>query len=82
MENPIKMDDLGVPLFLETPIYQLVNAGFLNHQQYQVAVLKLPNGLEHRIKVPVDVEQKTKWGNDIYLSKDPWDWYIFSIDSP
>ena len=23
MENPIKMDDLGVPLFLETPMYQL-----------------------------------------------------------
>ena len=22
MENPIKMDDLGVPLFLETPIYE------------------------------------------------------------
>ena len=22
MENPIKMDDFGVPLFLETPIYQ------------------------------------------------------------
>ena len=21
MENPIKMDDLGVPLFLETPTY-------------------------------------------------------------
>ena len=21
MENPINMDDLGVPLFLETPIY-------------------------------------------------------------
>ena len=21
MENPIKMDDLGVPLFSETPIY-------------------------------------------------------------
>ena len=21
MENPFKMDDLGVPLFLETPIY-------------------------------------------------------------
>ena len=21
MENPIKMDDLGVPLFLETPLY-------------------------------------------------------------
>ena len=25
MENPIKIDDLGVPLFLETPIYTLVN---------------------------------------------------------
>ncbi len=23
MENPIKMDDLGVPLFLETPIYRV-----------------------------------------------------------
>ena len=22
MENPIKMDDLGVPLFLETPTYK------------------------------------------------------------
>ena len=21
LENPIKMDDLGIPLFLETPIY-------------------------------------------------------------
>ena len=24
MENPIKMDDLGVPLFLETPMYKQV----------------------------------------------------------
>ena len=24
MENPIKMDDLGVPLFLETPIYDMI----------------------------------------------------------
>ena len=23
MENPIKMDDLGVPLFLETPMYHI-----------------------------------------------------------
>ena len=23
MENPIKMDDLGMPLFLETPIYSI-----------------------------------------------------------
>ena len=25
MENPIKMDDLGVPIFLETPIYHIRN---------------------------------------------------------
>ena len=28
MENPIKMDDLGVPLFLETPKYSFSN----NHE--------------------------------------------------
>ena len=27
MENPIKIDDLGVPLFLETPIYDPGLAG-------------------------------------------------------
>ena len=27
MENPIKMDDLGVPLFLETPIYIIYTYG-------------------------------------------------------
>ena len=36
MENPIKMDDLGVPLFLETPIYiytrfALIRACLLEH---------------------------------------------------
>ena len=25
MENPVKMDDLGVPLFSETPIYQSIS---------------------------------------------------------
>ncbi len=29
MENPIKMDDLGVPLFLETPIYTQLTCFFL-----------------------------------------------------
>ncbi len=28
MENPIKMDDLGVPLFLEIPIYNIETQGF------------------------------------------------------
>ena len=30
MENPIKMDDLGVPLFLESPTYQLPAKRFIN----------------------------------------------------
>ncbi len=28
MENPIKMDDLGVPLFLETPSLLMVEVDF------------------------------------------------------
>ena len=30
MENPIKMDDLGVPLFLETPIFPILNGPGFN----------------------------------------------------
>ena len=30
MENPIKMDDLGVPLFLETPKYKFQGGGWTN----------------------------------------------------
>ena len=33
MENPIKMDGLGVPLFSETPICFNLSADF-NHQAY------------------------------------------------
>ena len=34
MENPINMDDLGVPLFLETPMYHpRFNAVFLPKQK-------------------------------------------------
>ena len=29
MENPMKMDDLGVPLFSETPIYVFIENGKL-----------------------------------------------------
>ncbi len=28
LENPIKIDDLGVPLFLETPIFQFTDNAF------------------------------------------------------
>ena len=33
MENPIKMDDLGVPLFLETPIYAFCFASTSSKRQ-------------------------------------------------
>ena len=36
MENPIKMDDLGVPLFLETPINPQVISG--HFAAYQVLI--------------------------------------------
>ncbi len=42
MENPIKMDDLGVPLFLETPIYYLhLHIGGFHIFVYQVAEVTL-----------------------------------------
>ena len=33
MENPIKTDDLGVPLFLETPILRLFQHTFGTHPE-------------------------------------------------
>ena len=39
MENPIEMDDLGVPLFLETPIYtlaHLLTSSEIKHEQDQM----------------------------------------------
>jgi len=31
MENPIKMDDLGIPIFVETPIYHPNLRNVLDH---------------------------------------------------
>ena len=41
MENPIKMDDLGVPLFLETPMYpfkMFLLLKVIGFQHYHVSV--------------------------------------------
>ena len=48
MENPIKMDDLGVPLFLETPIFRgyawlLVSGRVKAKDSTQVGVGRLAN---------------------------------------
>ena len=50
MENPIKMDDSGVPLFLETPIY-IYNIFFLNLNH---------EGLVNKTRPSTDFE----WGPD------------------
>ena len=37
MENPIKMDDLGVPLFLETPIWSVwIDVGVSLHMDLKI----------------------------------------------
>ena len=33
MENPIEMDDLGVPLFLETSVYRYVKGGICSVEE-------------------------------------------------
>ena len=51
--NPIKMDDLGVPLFLETPIYQshgsVMGTGKANTLQTNIAGWKIQPFFEIRI---------------------------------
>ena len=48
MENPIKMDDLGVPLFLETPMYFSLNseAGFQTNLNYGAVILVEPKCMQ------------------------------------
>ena len=49
MENPIKVDDLGVPLFLETPIYNIThrktNMDPKNHGVWKVNFKFQPLGI-------------------------------------
>ena len=69
MENPIKMDDLGVPLFLETPICIPCVERFL--ALCQVAIFCLPWALlvsgaavgSDVLNGPVDVLAETALGN-------------------
>ena len=61
MENPINMDDLGVPLFLETPIwffgdlnrltfFNLANHQGKTHQQLGVAYFQASNSQKLQVK--------------------------------
>ena len=56
MENPIKMDDLGVPLFLETPIYWdfctvWVDSVFPSVLQLQICQMQLMGQIRLRYEV-------------------------------
>ena len=66
MENPINMDDLGVPLFLETPIWKLrflhvqVPSVFSNPRSIFSQAERVANEVEaKRIEMPTQVEQKS-----------------------
>ena len=60
MENPFKMDDLGVPLFLETPIYLYIqvifDSGYHYHYHFGFCVcFVLSKHLEQYIANPFGV---------------------------
>ena len=59
MENPIKMDDLGVPLFLETPIYVQFPERGCSMFQFWVGTTHLGKG--NRLIV-------FRWTNKIFFS--------------
>ena len=52
MENPIKIDDLGVPLFLETPIYIVFRGDTLDLTSGEFAelvVTEVSNGVDFHL---------------------------------
>ena len=61
MENPIKMDDLGVPIFLETPILLESNFFFLAILMYcNYYVVKIIQNPKNQNVLPVDALYKIK----------------------
>ena len=69
MENPIKMDDLGVPLFLETPTYH-------NMYNHSPAMKKIIMN-SHLEKNPQTNWQLGHWVEIFYQIE----WYLSSSDS-
>ena len=59
-ENPIKMDDLGVPLFLETPIYCE-----MGEKKYATTTV---DGSEIRLTMDISVGQTKKNSPKIHVS--------------
>ncbi len=45
MENPIKMDDLGVPLFLETPMCMCLNPVLCDHAPTNQVIIEVTTSL-------------------------------------
>ena len=66
MENPIKMDDLGVPLFLETPIYEAhptfcsgIQLAYIDRVHF--AVGRLHKRHSGNRTLAMDDQNKTSW---------------------
>ena len=58
-ENPIKMDDLGVPLFLETPIWTIFVLG--NFLLFFSTFEKCVCNILVTVKMNMDMLQKRNW---------------------
>ena len=66
MENPIKMDDLGVPLFLETPIYI--------HFHERNPIVTFPTSIHNRkhwgpwrTQLVTNVDPENRWLEDVTI---------------
>ena len=76
-ENPIKMDDLGVPLFLETPIYQSQHSGEFaprrhttgNHQEVLITKYCTPYTLG---RLAWNLYKNHQIGKEHHLPKPPF----------
>ena len=55
MEHPITMDDLGVPLFLETPIYMVIIDMLIVPVLY---ILEITGGMDIKVYLPHQITRK------------------------
>ena len=60
MENPIKMDDLGVPLFLETPKWFVKHFGIDKRERFTKA--------SYATVQPLRVASQNVWWHDSYVN--------------
>ena len=73
MENPIKMDDLGVPLFLETPIYKYNKSWTSSHTETKVFGI-LVGPPKNRSQSNAELNDLLRYRMVGYVGKPPNNW--------